>query len=1179
MSLKYPDILEHNNPNNPLMDVNQLEGVSIIDLLTERDIIPIAKRKGGHFVISKAKEKAYIYTGTTLNDIDWDNASNWTECGGSIDGTFISPTGVNINTVTPYIVTSAGDIGWNAVDGTFDMKLLSGVTLQAGQELYFYGKATEAISNGDCVQFAGVQGDHITLKKAVQSEIAVNPMLIIGVATQNISNNAFGYVTGFGKVNGVYTTGFSLGSLLYYDSASTVAGKVTSVVPVAPYRKVLLATVIKLQTGSDENGIILVRPTFGLKLTDLDDVDGNDTNIVDTDIIIKGDTTGIFKRVTWANVKTLLSNLFRLKTETGDAHGWVNAPNTGNFTVSNTGLSYTIGINSSAGDVKINGTDKVNNGFTTTFTASLGQSFLCVNSSGALLNTSFDILDKTKIPACILYTDGTRYRLSDELHDARRNLVEHKKQHDTDGARYVSGGATTFGSSANNTFSMASVTIRDEDRYHIIGARTQGQMMYRNVGNTLMTLDAPSTYFSKINGTNPQYDNNGVLTDLTISNYGITWMYATNAKLPANSEVVFVLGQGNYTSVALAQAAPQPNILGSTVAEWKLMYRIIYRRIANALVFTQADDFRLTTTGLVISGGAGLPTLPASQVSVVTVSGFTATEQQTFDEQVASRVVTLETNETPPTIGDTDNVRFKSGTGYFNRTLLAIKNYVKLGLKASEVVNDSNIVLSTTVKAAFDNADCVAVTSLQDTDMIPFGRENGAVSENKMIPAIDAKSYFAPSPVLFNVTTTSELVTILGAPTCPYTVTINLLQTVELPAILNTYALNILFVGRQVIVSRNVAVNGMRPGAGVISFDVILLITDRAIITVSCFDIQSSLDIRFKDVLSNWVDTQYNLKLAYGVDSMVSWGANNLISTKLSHDSCQPVIDNDYYVVTPYGVTFVSDETELYDALAAEKETMQICANDGITMSSISNVFAGNVWITGRKITISSGFSLLKSSSSRAVTRLVFDAAINLTGDSGDGTCIIAATSGVWHLTFRNLTSTNKIKILASGGAEVHITTRRLITVDAGSTGTYSLSSDPTLDIIDDDIIVNTNIVIGAAYAGPYTIANVPNNYIVDSIEIVDVTLTSFSLIPKFETSTDTYTEIANSQQRVTDKSIYIYNNKPIQTGIGLINNTKTLGVYVLNSYGETRRLVLSDFSGGWTNSTVNVKVVLKENK
>jgi len=548
--------------------------------------------------------------------------------------------------------------------------------------------------------------------------------------------------------------------------------------------------------------------------------------------------------------------------------------------------------------------------------------------------------------------------------------------------------------------------------------------------------------------------------------------------------------------------------------------------------------------------------------------------------ELKTNVVKLETDETPAAINDADTVRFKSATGYFNRTLLAIKNYVKLGLKASEVANDSTIVLSPTVKAAFDNADCVAVTSLQDTDMIPFGRANGAVSENKMIPAIDAKSYFAPSPVLFNVTTTSELVTILGAPTCPYTVTINLLQEVELPAILNTYALNILFVGRKVIVSRNVAVNGMRPGAGVISFDVILLITDRSIITVSCFDFMSSFDMRFKDVLSNWVDTQYNLKLARGVDSMVSWGANNLISTKLSHDSGQPVIDNDYYVVTDTcGVTFVSDETGLSAALAAEKETMQICATAGITMSSISNVYAGNVWVTGRKITISGGLSLLNSSSSRAVTRLVFDAAINFTGDSGDGTCIIGATAGIWHLTFRDLTSAKPIKIFASAGAEIHITTRKQLTVAAGSNGTYSLSSDSSLDIIDDDIIVNTNIVIGATYAGPYVIANVPDKYLVDSIEITDVTLTAFSLIPKFETSTDTYTEIANSQQRVTGKSIYIYNNKPIQTGLGLINNTRALSVYVLNTYGVNRRLVLSDYSGGWTNSTVNVKVVLKENK
>lgn len=437
----------------------------------------------------------------------------------------------------------------------------------------------------------------------------------------------------------------------------------------------------------------------------------------------------------------------------------------------------------------------------------------------------------------------------------------------------------------------------------------------------------------------------------------------------------------------------------------------------------------------------------ASNVSVIPTAEFTSTNQQAYNDENATKVNAaedaidehetilglhdasiskLDSNQTPAAIDDTDNVRFKSATGYYNRTLLAIKNYVKLGLKASEVANDSTVVLSTTVKGAFDNAGCISVTSMQDADMIPFARMNGIISENKMIEALAARNYFAEA---------------------------------------------------------------------------------------------------FSEAV------------------------------------------------------FVSDGLGLTNALASEKETMQICATEGITISSLSNVFAGNVWVTGRKITISGGLSLLNSSSSRAVTRLVFDAAINFTGDNGDGTYVITATDGIWHLTFRNLTSAKPIKIFATAGAEIHITTRKQLTVDAGSTGTYSLSTDPTLDIIDDDIIVNTNIVIGATYAGPYTIADVPNNYIVDSIEITDVTLTSFSLIPKFETSTDTYTSIADSQQKVTDKSIYIYNNKPIQTGLGLINNTKALSVYVLNTYGVNRRLVLSDYSGGWTNSTVNVKVVLKENK
>ena len=67
---------------------------------------------------------------------------------------FLNPVEVNGQVSAEYLDLStntshsvnAGEIAWNSVDGTFDIGLLNGVTLQAGQEIHFYGKATEAIA-------------------------------------------------------------------------------------------------------------------------------------------------------------------------------------------------------------------------------------------------------------------------------------------------------------------------------------------------------------------------------------------------------------------------------------------------------------------------------------------------------------------------------------------------------------------------------------------------------------------------------------------------------------------------------------------------------------------------------------------------------------------------------------------------------------------------------------------------------------------------------------------------------------------------------------------------------------------------------------------------------------------------------------------------------------------------
>ena len=171
--------------------------------------------------------------------------------------------------ITSAEAVDIGGIVWNPIDGTFDMGLIGGVTLQAGQELHMYGKATEAISNGQAVMFAGVQGDHILIAKADATIINANPEYFIGIATQNFSNNQFGYVTVFGNVRGLNTTAYTLGSVLYYNSESSTDGLLTATEPTAPNAKIIVAAVVRVHANQ---GILLVRPHVMPKLKDIQDV-------------------------------------------------------------------------------------------------------------------------------------------------------------------------------------------------------------------------------------------------------------------------------------------------------------------------------------------------------------------------------------------------------------------------------------------------------------------------------------------------------------------------------------------------------------------------------------------------------------------------------------------------------------------------------------------------------------------------------------------------------------------------------------------------------------------------------------------------------------------------------------------------------------------------------------------
>lgn len=214
---------------------------------------------GGYIVISSTDIVSGISNNLDINSNSTDSKK------------YISAPGVLINTSATEPI-DAGKIVWNSADGTFDMGLLNGVTLQAGQEIHMYAKASGAISNGDAVQFAGAQGDHLLIKKAVPSEITANPEYFIGVATQDFAKNDFGYVTVFGQVRDLDTEIYPEGTVLYFDSMSASNGLLTSTRPTGPNAKIIVAAVVR---SHQNQGSLFVRPHVMPKFGDLQNVEIN----------------------------------------------------------------------------------------------------------------------------------------------------------------------------------------------------------------------------------------------------------------------------------------------------------------------------------------------------------------------------------------------------------------------------------------------------------------------------------------------------------------------------------------------------------------------------------------------------------------------------------------------------------------------------------------------------------------------------------------------------------------------------------------------------------------------------------------------------------------------------------------------------------------------------------------
>lgn len=173
------------------------------------------------------------------------------------------------NTVAP---TQTGRMAWNQTDGTLDLKLNDGVTLQVGQETVMacVNQTGTLIPEGAAVHILGAQGGRLKIALASASSESASANTI-GIVTQTggIAHGSSGYVTTEGIVRGLNlpTAQFTEGEIIWLG---TTPGTWSHTRPTAPNHGVQMGYVISPSNGN--NGIIYVYVQNGYELNELHSV-------------------------------------------------------------------------------------------------------------------------------------------------------------------------------------------------------------------------------------------------------------------------------------------------------------------------------------------------------------------------------------------------------------------------------------------------------------------------------------------------------------------------------------------------------------------------------------------------------------------------------------------------------------------------------------------------------------------------------------------------------------------------------------------------------------------------------------------------------------------------------------------------------------------------------------------
>lgn len=216
-----------------------------------------------------ANEKYTLYTGLTNGVKFYSNDPCPCPTGQTriaLNGV-LGATALRVSTGNTSPTQLIGDIFWDSADHTVAIKQTDEVTQQIGQESYVFVKNNTGvgINNGDVVFINGADGDRPTVGLARAGSTDTNIVgAIVGLATESIADGETGFVTSFGLVKGLNTSGYAGGPGTTLYVSTTISGATQETKPSSPDYAIKLGLIAK-KDGID--GRILISVTDQTDLT------------------------------------------------------------------------------------------------------------------------------------------------------------------------------------------------------------------------------------------------------------------------------------------------------------------------------------------------------------------------------------------------------------------------------------------------------------------------------------------------------------------------------------------------------------------------------------------------------------------------------------------------------------------------------------------------------------------------------------------------------------------------------------------------------------------------------------------------------------------------------------------------------------------------------------------------